>query len=83
MKQIIERLKVCWYVLTMHNFLFFAYRQDKNLFVTNDQGELIGVKDNSIHGFYHIDDVLFTGDIPSLRHLLCENVKTYFRQNSK
>lgn len=75
MKQITERLKVCWYVLTMRNFLFFAYRSDKNLFATNDQGELCGVKDNSIHGFFHIDDVSFLGSIPTLRHLICENAK--------
>lgn len=74
MKKFIERLKVCWYVLTLHNFLFFGYKSDKKMLIENEQGEICGVKDKSIHGFYHIDDVTYEGNITSLRQLICENV---------
>lgn len=74
MKKFIERLKVCWYVLTLHNFLFFGYKSDKKMLIENEQGEICGVKDKSIHGFYNIDDVTYEGNITSLRQLICENV---------
>lgn len=74
MKQIIERLKVCWYVLTYRNFFFAAYKSDEKMLIENEQQEITGVKDKSIRSWYHIDDVAFSGDIPTLRHLICENI---------
>ena len=74
MKLIIERLKVCWYVLTYRNFFFAAYKSDEKMLIENDQQEITGVKDKSIRGWYHIDDVAFSGDIPTLRYLICENI---------
>ena len=69
-----ERLKVCWYTLTYRNFFFIAYKSDKTLLIENEQGEICGVRKKSIHGFYHIDDVSFEGNIPTLRNLLCDNM---------
>lgn len=70
MRQIIERLRVCWYVLTMRNFLFFAYSKK----MIRKQGEYYELMDKSIHGFYHIDNVVFEKGVPTLRHLICDNV---------
>ena len=74
MKNLIERLLVCWYVLTMRNFYFAAYKSDKKMLIEDAQGKIIGIKKKSIHGFYHIDDVAYEGNIPSLRYLICENI---------
>lgn len=74
MKQIWERLKVCFYVLTYRNFYFAAYKSDEKMLTENEQHEITGVKDKSIRGFYHIDDVTFSGNVPTLRHLICDNI---------
>ncbi len=44
------------------------------MLIENEQQEITGIKDKSIRGWYHIDDVAFSGDIPTLRHLICENI---------
>lgn len=46
----------------------------KKMLIENEQQEITGVKDKSIRGWYHIDDVVFSGNIPTLRHLICENI---------
>ena len=69
-----ERLKVCWYALTYRNFFFVAYKSDKNLLIENEQEEICGVREKSIHGYYHIDNVLYEGNISTLRNLLCDNM---------
>ena len=74
MKNFVERLKVCWYVLTMRNYFFAAYKSDRKMLIVKD-GKIVGVKENTMHGFYHIDNVLFYGDGESLRQLVCDDIK--------
>lgn len=72
-KSILERLKVCWYVLTMRNYVFLAYKSADKMLNYNDANEVTGVKGKSMHGLYHIEDVQFSENI-TLRSLICENV---------
>lgn len=74
MKKFWERLQVCWYVLTMRNYFFAGYKSDRNMLIENEEGDIIGIRKNTIHCFYHIDNVLFEGDIKTLRELICDNI---------
>ena len=71
---ILERLKVCWYVLTRRNFFFSSY--SKNMLIEDEEGYLTGPTKNSIKGYYHIDEETFV--IPegtkTLRDLICDNI---------
>lgn len=67
---VLERLKVCYYVLTKRYFYFQCYSKD---FVEHDEeGYAIRKKKNQIKGFYHIEDIQFNKY--TLRDLICEHI---------
>ena len=72
---ILERLKVCWYVLTRRNFVFSSY--SKHMLTEDENGYLTGPTKNSIKGYYHIDEETFVvepkGNM-TLRDLICDNI---------
>jgi hypothetical protein len=75
--QIVERLRVCWCVLTMRNYFFFAFKGPEKLFVTKDDNwEIIGARREMTRSIYHVDGFGLVGNekYKSLRDLLCEIV---------
>lgn len=88
--QIVERLRVCWCVLTMRNYFFFAFKSHKKLFVVNEDGVITGSRRENVCGICYVDDVpvkIMGGTAQSeevqpsslrlyknLRDLLCEAV---------
>lgn len=50
---ILERLKVCWHVLTKKNYAFFAIDKDALLF--NNNGDYSHIKPNSVAAYSNVD----------------------------
>lgn len=53
MNNIIERLKVCWHVLTKKNYAFFAIGKDALVF--DDNGHYSHIKPNSVTAYSDVD----------------------------
>ena len=51
---ILERLKVCWYVLTKRYYLYFGL--DKDLIVWNEDGTYKCLKDSSLKSYEYISE---------------------------
>lgn len=74
----IERLKCCWYILTMRNFYLSCYASD--MIEKRADGWMNYPKPNSIKGYYHIDDTVFYNNTNgventiTLRELICDNM---------
>lgn len=74
----IERLKCCWYILTMRNFYVSCYASD--MIQENSDGLIEHPKPGSIKGYYHIDDEVFVScangceTTITLRDLICDNI---------
>ena len=75
---LIERLKCCWYILTMRNFYVSCYAND--MIQENAEGRIEHPKPGSIKGYYHIDDEVFVSSVNgtektiTLRELICDNM---------
>lgn len=75
---IIERLKCCWFILTMQNFFVSCYAND--IMVEGEDGFLEHPRKGSVKGYYHIEDETFISYVNgnesklTLRDLICDNM---------
>jgi hypothetical protein len=75
---LLERLRCCWYILTMRNFYVSCYAED--MIQEGEDGLIRHPKPGSIKGFYHIDEELFVScrngvtESVTLRDLVCDNM---------
>ena len=49
---LLERLKVCWYVLTMHNYIYFGI--SRNPFITDETG--LHCNRKKLKSYYYVDN---------------------------
>ena len=57
MRELIERLKVCWYVLTHRNYAFFSCKDSCVEF--NEDGQYNGLSDKGLASFSSFSDMWF------------------------
>lgn len=75
---LLERLRCCWYILTMRNYYVSCYAED--MIQEGEGGMIDHPKPGSIKGYYHIDEDLFVSyregvtESVTLRDLICESM---------
>lgn len=71
MKRLIEKLKVCWNVLTKRNYIYFGLSSSKKEpFVYDKKGYFVKTKKNAIAAYSSIEDMYFyIDDDTSVRSL--------------
>lgn len=82
MKRLIEKLKVCWNVLTKRNYIYFGLSSSKKEpFIYDKKGYFVETKKNAIAAYSSIEDMcLYTDDdafVRSLDTLLWEAVSDF------
>lgn len=82
MKRLIEKLKVCWNVLTKRNYIYFGLSSSKKEpFIYDKKGYFVETKKNAIAAYSSIEDMcLYTDDdkfVHSLDTLLWEAVSDF------
>lgn len=70
MKRLIEKLKVCWNVLTKRNYIYFGLSSSKKEpFIYDKKGYFVETKKNAIAAYSAIEDMYFYTDDTSVRSL--------------
>ena len=77
MYNLIERLKICWNVLTKRNYVYFGF--GKNAFIWDDNGYYDGIKKGKLAEYDNIETVLFKTDhgLSSLNKLMWSSIEDY------
>lgn len=77
MKNFIERLKICWNVLTKRNYVYFGLGKDA--FLWDKNGYYIGTKKGKFAEFDYIEPVPFNGNtgVTSLSKVVWSAIKDY------
>lgn len=70
MKRLIEKLKVCWNVLTKRNYIYFGLSgSKKEPFIYDKKGYFVKTKKNAIAAYSSIEDMYFYTNDTSVRSL--------------
>ena len=70
MKRLIEKLKVCWNVLTKRNYIYFGLSSSKKEpFIYDKKGYFVKTKKNAIAAYSSIEDMYFYTNDTSVRSL--------------
>ena len=77
MNNLIERLKICWNVLTKQNYVYFGI--GKNPFMLDDNDYYAGIKDGKFAEYDYIENVKFNTDngLSSLKKLMWSSIEEY------
>lgn len=77
MYNLIERLKVCWNVLTKRNYVYFGL--GKNPFMFDDNGYYDGIKKGKLAVYDNIENVIYKTDdsLLSLNKLMWDTIADY------
>ena len=77
MDNLIERLKICWNVLTKQNYVYFGI--GKNPFMYDDNDYYAGIKDGKFAEYDYIENVKFNTDngLSSLKKLMWSSIEEY------
>lgn len=77
MYNLIERLKICWNVLTKRNYVYFGL--GKNPFVWDDNGYYDGIKKGKFVEYDNIETVIYKVDdgLTSLNKLMWSSIEDY------
>ena len=77
MNNLIERLKICWNVLTKRNYVYFGI--GKNPFIWDEKGYYAGIKKGKFAEYDYIENVKFNTDdgLSSLERLMWSSIEEY------
>lgn len=77
MKNLIERFKVCWNILTKKNYVYFGIGRDP--FIWNENGDYVGIKKGKLAEYEHIENIEFNDDngLSSLKKVMWNAIKEY------
>lgn len=77
MNNLIERLKICWNVLTKRNYVYFGI--GKNPFIWDEKGYYAGIKKGKFAEYDYIENVKFNTDdgLSSLERLMWSSIEKY------
>lgn len=80
MVNFIERLKVCWHVLTKRNYVYFGLGNDA--FVFDDNGNYVNTKLNKIASYSDFNNKRFNTDygLISLKDFMWSAISDYANQ---
>ena len=81
MNNLIERLKICWNVLTKRNYVYFGI--GKNPFVWDENGDYVGIKDGKFAEYEYIENVKFNTDngLSSLKKIMWSSIEEYAKNS--
>lgn len=66
MYNLIERLKICWNVLTKRNYVYFGLRKDP--FIWDDNGYYDGIKKGTFAEYDSIETIIYIKPIMVCYH---------------
>lgn len=74
---IIERLKICWYVLTKKYYLYFGF--DKDMIVWNDDSTYSHLKDSSLKCYKYLstEQIVAHGEETSLHDFILKTIAKF------
>lgn len=77
MYNLIERLKICWNVLTKRNYVYFGI--GKNPFIWDENGYYAGTKDGSFAEYDYVENIKFNTDngLSSLKKMMWRSIEEY------
>lgn len=77
MNNLIERLKICWNVLTKRNYVYFGI--GKNPFMWDENGYYAGTKDGSFAEYDYVENIKFNTDngLSSLKKMMWSSIEEY------
>lgn len=77
MYNLIERLKICWNVLTKRNYVYFGI--GKNPFIWDENGYYAGTKDGSFAEYDYVENIKFNTDngLSSLKKMTWRSIEEY------
>lgn len=77
MYNLIERLKICWNVLTKRNYVYFGI--GKNPFIWDENGYYAGTKDGSFVEYDYVENIKFNTDngLSSLKKMMWRSIEEY------
>lgn len=77
MYNLIERLKVCWNVLTKRNYIYFGI--GKNPFIWDENGYYAGTKDRKFAEYDYIENAKFNTNngLSLLKQFIWKSIKEY------
>ena len=77
MNNFIERLKICWNVLTKRNYVYFGL--GKNPFIWDNNGCYDGIKKGKFAEYDNIETVIFETDngLSSLNDVIWGSIENY------
>lgn len=83
MYNLIERLKICWNVLTKRNYVYFGL--GKNPFMCDDNGYYKGIKNGKFAEYDDIETVIYETDsgLLSLNKLMWDTIADYAKIRSE
>lgn len=71
MKRFVEKLKVCWNVLTKRNYIYFGLSSSKKEpFIYDEKGYFVKTKKNAIAAYSSIEDMYFYTNDDTFVHSL-------------
>ena len=74
---LIERLKICWNVLTKRNYVYFGI--GKNPFMWDENGYYAGIKDGKFAEYDYVENIEFNTDngLSSLKKMMWRSIEEY------
>ena len=77
MNNLIERLKICWNVLTKKNYVYFGI--GKNPFIWDENGYYAGTKKGSFAEYDYVENIEFNTDngLSSLKKVMWRSIEEY------
>lgn len=81
MHNLIERLKICWNVLTKRNYVYFGI--GKNPFMWDENGYYAGTKDGSFAEYDYVENIKFNTDngLSSLKKMMWKSIEEYAKNS--
>lgn len=80
MNNLIERLKICWNILTKQNYVYFGI--GKNPFIWDKKCYYAGIKKGKLAEYDYIENVKFNTDngLSSLDRLMWSSIEEYAKK---
>ena len=77
MYNLIEKLKICWDVLTKRNYVYFGI--GKNPFIWDENGYYAGIKDGKFAEYDYVENIKFNTDngLSSLKKMMWRSIEEY------